>query len=33
MKVSVVDIKGKDTGRQIDLSKDIFGVEPNEHAV
>lgn len=33
MKVSVVDIKGKDTGRQVDLSKDIFGVEPNEHAV
>lgn len=33
MKVSVVDINGKDTGRQVDLSKDIFGVEPNEHAV
>jgi large subunit ribosomal protein L4 len=33
MKVSVIDIKGKDTGRKVDLSKDIFGVDPNEHAV
>jgi large subunit ribosomal protein L4 len=33
MKVSVVDQKGKDTGRQVDLSKEVFGVEPNEHAV
>ena len=33
MKVSVVNQKGKDTGRQIDLSKDVFGVDPNEHAL
>jgi len=33
MKVSVVDQKGKDTGRQVDLSKDVFGVAPNEHAL
>jgi len=33
MKVSVVDQKGKDTGRQVDLSKEVFGVVPNEHAV
>ena len=33
MKVSVVDQKGKDTGRQVDLSKEVFGVKPNEHAV
>ena len=33
MKVSVVDQKGKDTGRQVDLSKDVFGVNPNEHAL
>ena len=33
MKVSVVDQKGKDTGRQVDLSKDVFGVDPNEHAL
>jgi len=33
MKVAVLDIKGKDTGRKMDLSKDVFGIEPNEHAV
>jgi large subunit ribosomal protein L4 len=33
MKVAVVDINGKDTGRKVDLSKDVFGIEPNEHAV
>ena len=33
MRVSVVDQKGKDTGRQVDLSKDVFGVDPNEHAL
>lgn len=33
MRVSVLDQKGKDTGRQIDLSKDVFGVDPNEHAL
>jgi len=24
---------GEDTGRKIDLSKDIFGIEPNDHAI
>ena len=33
MKVAVLDIKGKDTGRKVDLSKDVFGIEPNNHAV
>lgn len=33
MKLSVYNTDGKDTGRQIDLPEDIFGVEPNEHAV
>ena len=33
MKVSVVNQKGKDTGRQVDLSKDVFGVDPHEHAL
>jgi large subunit ribosomal protein L4 len=33
MKVAVLDIKGKDTGRKVDLSKDVFAIEPNEHAV
>ncbi len=33
MKVTVVDINGKDTGRKVELSKDVFGIEPNNHAV
>lgn len=33
MKVAVLDIKGKETGRKVDLSKDVFGIEPNEHAI
>ena len=33
MKVAVLDYKGKDTGRKVELSKDIFGVEPNDHAL
>ncbi|WP_396635489.1 50S ribosomal protein L4 [Maribacter sp. R77961] len=33
MKVAVLDIKGKDTGRKADLSDDVFGIEPNNHAV
>ena len=33
MKVAVLDINGKDTGRTAELSKDVFGIEPNNHAV
>lgn len=33
MKVAVLDIKGKATGKQVELSDDIFGIEPNEHAI
>ena len=33
MKVAVLDIKGKDTGRKVDLSNDVFAIEPNNHAV
>ena len=33
MKVAVVDKNGKDTGRKADLSKDVYGIEPNNHAV
>lgn len=33
MKLTVLDSNGKDTGRQVDLSDNIFGIEPNEHAV
>ena len=33
MKVAVLDINGKDTGRKVELSKDVFAIEPNNHAV
>ena len=33
MKVSVVNRNGEDTGRKVDLSKDVFGIEPNDHAI
>ena len=33
MKLSVLDIKGKETGRQADLSDAVFAIEPNKHAV
>ncbi|MCR9227086.1 MAG: 50S ribosomal protein L4 [Flavobacteriaceae bacterium] len=33
MKVAVLDIKGKETGRKVELSDDVFGIEPNEHAI
>ena len=33
MKVAVLDINGKDTGRKANLSKDVFAIEPNNHAV
>jgi large subunit ribosomal protein L4 len=33
MKIAVKDIKGKDTGREVELSADVFGLEPNEHAI
>ena len=33
MKIAVHNIKGKETTKKVDLSKDIFGVEPNDHAI
>ena len=33
MKVAVLDVNGKDTGRKVELSKDVFGIEPNNHAM
>jgi len=33
MKVAVLDIKGKETGRKVELSDDVFAIEPNNHAV
>lgn len=33
MELTVVDIKGKETGRKAQLSDSVFGIEPSEHAV
>ena len=33
MKVAVLDINGKDTGRKVELSNEVFAIEPNNHAV
>ena len=33
MKVAVLDIQGKDTGRKVELSKEVFEIEPNDHAI
>jgi large subunit ribosomal protein L4 len=33
MELSIVKISGQDTGRKVSLSSDIFGIEPNDHAI
>jgi large subunit ribosomal protein L4 len=33
MKLAVHNITGKETSKKVDLSNDIFGVEPNDHAI
>jgi len=33
MKVNVKNIKGEDTSNSVELSEEIFGVEPNDHAI
>jgi len=33
MKLSVLNINGEETGREVDLDENIFGIEPNEHVV
>ncbi|WP_010181929.1 50S ribosomal protein L4 [Aquimarina agarilytica] len=33
MKVAVLDINGKETGREANLSDAVFAIEPNDHAV
>jgi large subunit ribosomal protein L4 len=33
MQVDVLNIKGKKTGRTVELPEDIFGVEPNNHVI
>jgi large subunit ribosomal protein L4 len=33
MELAVYNSNGQETGRKISLSKDIFGIEPNDHAI
>jgi large subunit ribosomal protein L4 len=33
MKVKVLDIHGKETGRKVELSDTVFAIEPNDHAI
>ena len=33
MEVKVLDFNGKDTGRKVQLSDSVYGIEPNNHAV
>lgn len=33
MKVNILTIEGKKTGRSIDLPEEIFGIEPNTHVI
>ena len=33
MQLKVLNIEGKETGRTVELPEDIFGIEPNNHAI
>ncbi len=33
MEVTVKQSSGKDTGRKVTLNPEVFGVEPNDHAI
>jgi len=33
MELSILNIKGEDTGRKVSLNDAIFGIEPNDHAI
>ncbi|GAC1425204.1 MAG: 50S ribosomal protein L4 [Flavisolibacter sp.] len=33
MQLKVLSIKGKETGRTVELPEEIFGIEPNDHAI
>ena len=33
MKLSVYNTEGKETSKSVSLSKDIFGIDPNDHAI
>lgn len=33
MELSVLNIKGEDTGKKVTLSDNVFGIEPNDHVI
>ncbi|MFW6202899.1 MAG: 50S ribosomal protein L4 [Marinilabilia sp.] len=33
MELNVIDIKGQETGRKVELPDTVFGIEPNDHAI
>ena len=33
MEIKVLNIKGQETGRQVTLNEDIYGIEPNDHVL
>lgn len=33
MEINVLNTTGKDTGRKVDLNDEIFGIQPNDHAI
>lgn len=33
MELSIKNISGKDTGKKVSLKKEIYGIEPNDHAI
>ncbi len=33
MELSILNIKGKETGKKITLPESVFGIEPNDHAI
>lgn len=33
MKIAIYNIQGKATGKEVELSDEIFGIEPNNHAI
>ena len=33
MEVSVLNIKGQETGRKVTLNESVFGIEPNDHVI
>ncbi len=33
MELQILDTKGKDTGKKVEVSDAVFGIEPNDHAI